>query len=132
LLQGDRIKTWAEARKLLGDAYNTRYGIFDHIQQEALDDNPAVDPSLKRPFASFEIHPAEEYTEHSQLFKLLDVFPNKKIGELYNISFLDFINCPPEVVEKMIAVCDKIMSSKEAKGREVLDNLKDSMKDLES
>lgn len=130
LLQGKRVSSWSQAQQILAMAYNTQFGIFNHIAQEALDTNPAVDPKIKRPLALIAAHPAEEYRSHSLLERLIEIFPNKKIGQHFNISFTDFMECPPEVVEKMIAVCDKINERESAQDKKTLEAVENSMENL--
>lgn len=106
--QSDK-KSPAYAELLLREAYDVSLGIFDHIQQSVIDKN-SKNPDNKRPLSLVALHPAEDTYRQFNYKTLAKLFNDLKIGDKFNISFIDFLNLPPHINKELIEVAQDIQS----------------------
>jgi hypothetical protein len=98
--------------------YQSSHGIFDHL--EAAEHWDQVDRA--RPLAANELHPAESLAyEHVKSFlpthrsRMME-FARLKIGQIFNMSFPEFLGLPRVMMEDMIEVAEE--QNKKAMGVE--------------
>lgn len=77
------------AKIVLGDLYETRFGIFNH------------DDRTKNPLASVLMHDAEDVMLDSALADLLIEFAVEDYGDLWKISLTEFMGLPKPIADLM-------------------------------
>ncbi len=80
---------------VLQEAYETMYTIFDH-------ENPAL--SKMRPLAVVAMHPKENASEYSKLYRFFYRYTQHRIHELFGVSVTQMLELPHEIVEKMFEI----------------------------
>lgn len=75
---------------MLLEAYENSYRIYNHDAASA-----------RRPLSSVAMHPKEDYTRASGLYRRLERFAATEIGNKFNISIKEFLSLPREYVELM-------------------------------
>lgn len=101
-----------QAKELLAEAYDTTFGIFNHLRQAQIEEKSA-DPALKRPLALVALHPAEDWAgRHSQLELILRGFADNAVAEHFNISLPEFLDLPVEMAERLMRISKSIMQRK--------------------
>jgi len=73
--------------------YETMYGIYDH-------DN---DPD-KNPLALVTLHPKEDVSEYSELYRTINRFAIHKIHEQFGVSLVEFLNLPRDYVQLLFRI----------------------------
>ena len=100
------------ARLLLLEAYDTDYGIHNHLLQ--YEQEKLMFPDQKRPLSLVAMHPAEITSGAiSQRAKLMRTFTDLKISASFGMDWVDFINQPVEEVEEMLR-CARSGADREA------------------
>lgn len=79
---------------LLGESYETLYGIMDHNDPNVYKD---------RPLAAVAFHDKEDYTTHSRLYNTIRRFYRQKMGDFTRMNIVQFLNLPREMVEFLFA-----------------------------
>ncbi len=82
-----------EQQILLLELYEQAFHIFNHEQAPP-----------HRPLALVEMHPKELVGPFSREARLMHRFATLKVGEIFNISFTEFLNQTRERVEMMLQV----------------------------
>lgn len=100
---------------ILQESYETLYNIFNH-------DNPAV--SKTRPLALVALHPKENASEYSKLYRFFYRYTQHRINELFGISATEMLELPHEIVEKMFEISAQ-QAKKETPG------IESALRDLE-
>jgi len=100
-----------KARIVMQDAYETRFGIFDHIGTK------------DRPFSSVELHDCENTVEMSTLYDALTEYAEKNYFEVWGLNVKDFLGQPQYIVKLMRTITNEVM----AKKKSVLDGIEKSM-----
>lgn len=91
---------------LLREAYDVSVGIFDHVLQ-ATRDKETRDPGSKRPLALVAMHPSEDTSGAINIQTVAKLFADLKIGERFNISFVDYLGLPASYCRELIAVAEE-------------------------
>ena len=86
-----------DARTVMQDLYETEYGIWDHLKKDS-----------KRPLASVAFHDSEDVNTGSLLEEAMKNYYDKKIGDIYRLNFIEFLELPIDVVAMMVKVSDEI------------------------
>lgn len=73
------------------DLYETKYQIYNHIN-----------PPIHRPLSSVAFHPSERVHPDKRLKDALMNYHRYNIGDLWKITFLEFLNLTPDVIETFI------------------------------
>lgn len=79
---------------MLRDSYETSHGIFNHDSEEGNSD----------PLALVRMHWSEDMITNGGLHQWMRRFRKKRIGDIFNISFKDFIEQESWVCELMYSV----------------------------
>ena len=95
-----------EATRLLQEAYEQAYGVFDYIEQERRD-LLASSADLKRPLSVIAMHSHEDVSVTNGIMKRIKQFADLNIGETYRISLDDFFDLPVEYATFIIEDCAK-------------------------
>lgn len=89
-------------------AYDTDLGIFDHLKEQAKLDGDAREKLTFRTHALVEMHPMEDRSgNRNQKHILAKKFADMRIGEIFNISFIDFLSMTPPEVEDLFTVAQE-------------------------
>lgn len=96
-----------EQQALLLELYETEFKIFDHENNQ------------HRPLALVEMHPKEMVEPFSREDRLMHRFAALKIGDMFNMSFNEFLNQPRERVEKMLRKGEEHERAESKKNREL-------------
>ena len=84
------------------ELYETIYGIYKHIG------------NTKRPMASVAFHDCEDYTTNSLLEASMDTYITKNIGDLFRLSFTEYLELPHDVVMSLGEIGIKHIQRKDA------------------
>ena len=79
---------YIDAQLVMRDLYETRYGIYDHLQS-----------NLNTPFAAVRLHKGEDTISYGLLEDVKKSYKNDGIFEIYHINFLEYLQLPR-------AICD--------------------------
>ncbi len=90
----------ADARVVMMDLYENRFGIYNHLAGD------------KNPLSSVLLHDKEEVWMDSSLRDMIEDFALYDIGELWKISLVDFLKLPHPYVEIMRRVRDGVVDKK--------------------
>lgn len=101
-----------KARITLQDAYETRFGIFDHFSAH------------DRPLASVEMFECENFTEQSVFYDAYLEFAEKNYREIWGLNVQEFLGQPQYIVKMMREITTKIMEKKAS----MLKDLEDATK----
>lgn len=97
---------------MLREAYDVDFGIFNHLRQAQLE-SAGMPPELKRPLASVALHPAEEWAgENTQIDVVMRGFADNEVGQIFQISFLEFLSLPVEYAERLMRISKNILQRK--------------------
>lgn len=88
---------------VLLDMYETHAGIYNQIN------NP-----YSTPLSSVGFHPSEDYNTGSLLEQSMSSYIRKGIKELFNISYIEYMELPHDVMELMHDVANKEISVKKS------------------
>ena len=105
-----------DTKIILTDNYESKFGIFQH--QLAAN---------RRPLSSVAFHTSEDMLTHSLLAESMRTFESKKIGDIFRISYLEYMNLPVSVVSLMKDICDEILASRTKEANNVDNMLKNAM-----
>ena len=84
------------AKELLLEAYEIDFKLFDHVKQSQIEKNSKI-ADLHKPLSLVAMHPTELNSGPGTRFNQLAAeFMELKIGELFRIDFLDFLDLPVE------------------------------------
>lgn len=86
---------------VLYDLYESHYKIYNHF-----------DKSVKRPLAGVALHESEDNAIGTQLYAVIEMFVNKDIATLFNISLIEFLALPSEYCLKLVEIANKIQATK--------------------
>jgi hypothetical protein len=95
------------AEQVLREAFDQTFGIFDHLKQAQIEESARTQkrPELCRPLASVALHPAEDWAgEKTHLDLVMEGFAENRVAELFNISFLDFLDLPVEYAARLMKI----------------------------
>ena len=84
--------TDVQAQLLLLEAYLISYGIVDNLDTVEVD----------RPLIHVAAHPKENLHDGFRSFTVLDAFMDRKVGDLLNMGYTDFIKMPREYVDHVL------------------------------
>lgn len=87
-----------DADSLMRKVYESTYGIFNHVK------NDGLKGKLRRPLAEVAFHKGEDFTGGSALEDTMRVFRDLPIGEIYRISYLEFMSLPVHITDMMMRV----------------------------
>ena len=90
---GRTTLTSIESQLLLRELYDKHFAIATH-------DNPS------RPLSLVALHPKETVGPYSAMRRILKRYADLNIGNIFNISFKDFIDQPRELVEYMFEIAE--------------------------
>lgn len=99
-----------EQQALLLELYETDFKIYDHENSQ-------------RPLALVELHPKEMVEPFTREDRLMHRFAALKIGDMFNLSFPEFLNQPRERVEKMLRKGEEHERHEAKKNRELQNTL---------
>lgn len=85
-----------DARQVLQDLYEVAYGICDHMRV-----------SKKRPLAGVGYHESEDPSYGSGLEESMETYIKYDIKEIYNISYIEYMNLPVDITAVMRKVASK-------------------------
>lgn len=88
----DNIST----KMVLSEFYDVQYGIYNHDADDP--DRP------RRPLALVAMHPKENPSEFSALYRMLDRFAHHQIYEKFGLNLEEFLSLPREMVERIFHV----------------------------
>jgi hypothetical protein len=117
--------TFLEGKKLLQEAYDQAFGIFDYVKQYHSELN-SVKAGLKRPLASVALHEPEESSRTSSLFAVMRRYADLKVGERYKLSLTDFLEMPREYVDFIFKDCERALNKATAVTEGVIASLQES------
>lgn len=89
-----------DARIVMQDQYEQRYGIFNHRA------------SKDRPLASVAMHPCEDSLQNSLLYEACEEYASLNYRETWGLSLTEFLNQPRYVVEMMKAITTDVIKKK--------------------
>lgn len=75
------------AQVMLGMAYETTYGIYDHYS--SADNNP---------LSTVAMHPAEEYKELSGLYRAIERYERQGINNRFGLSLTEYLELPRDAI----------------------------------
>lgn len=101
-----------QAQLLLQAAYETRYGIFNHL---------AADVGAKRPLALIAHQPNEETTKGSSLYERIEAYAESKVLLHFGLNLVQFLELPREIVENLLMLSRKYNTTTEAQAQNQLD-----------
>jgi hypothetical protein len=90
----------ANSQIVMRDLYETTYGIYDHTRKD------------KSPFSSVLFHDVEDSYIGTLLEKDIESYKTHRIGEIFRLSLLEFLNLPSPVAEMLIRSASKETSKK--------------------
>lgn len=85
----------------LAEIYDTTMGIYNHGDDVA---------RAARPLALVELHPKEDTTTYSPLYRRIAEFHNLKVAESWGLSLVEFLNLPHEYVEYILKLTRRAAS----------------------
>lgn len=74
-----------DANIVLYELYETKYGIYNHLN-----------PYKKRPMASVALHEAEENTTNSSLYEAIEGYVKLNIKDLTGLTLTEYLDLPTE------------------------------------
>ncbi len=93
----DKERGSFEVQLALAEVYETMYGIFDHRQDAIV---------KQRPLALVAMHPKENATSFSPLYRRIDEFRRLRIFEMFGTPLDIFLNLPHDYVTYMIRLAE--------------------------
>ncbi len=81
---------------LLRDVYETKFGIYNHLEPTA---------SKRRPLGSVAFHEPEEINDNSLLKAVIKRYMDNSVGEYTKLSLLEFMELPSDIVDIVIELC---------------------------
>lgn len=84
---------------MLIELYETKYGIFDHIN--------AINP-----LASVQFNESEDYLSRTLYEGYLSTFLYRDLGKKLNMSFDDFLNRPRHEIQMMMGIIEEVDKKK--------------------
>lgn len=83
----------SSAQVVLSMLYDIAFNICDHNK-----------PENNHPFASILMHDAEEYREHSGLYRSIERFHKQKLNDRFGISLSEYWSYPKYVVDMITEI----------------------------
>lgn len=120
------VATYAEAVMILREAYETGYGIHDHLQQ-AHREAMVQDADKKRPLSSVALHDAEDYCTHSLLYNSWTLYKANDVYSQTGMSFDRFLALPPDFGQFILKSCAMEAAKKARASKETIDKIAKSM-----
>lgn len=77
---------------ILLEAYDITFRIYNHELQ------------AQSPLDYIKMHPGEDYCQHSLLYARIREFARKRVGRVFNISLVEFLDLPRDICDYMIDV----------------------------
>lgn len=93
------------AQVMLSMAYETTYGLYDHYN---VSDN--------NPLASVAMHPAEDYSELSGLYRAIERYERQGVNNRFGLSLTEYLELPRDTIAMLTNITiaiDKEMSALE-------------------
>lgn len=91
-----------QARTVMKDLYETEFGIYNHFGQD------------KNPLASVLHHKCEEVWLNSGVRELIEEFAVYNIGELFNISLVEYLSMPRPYVALIREIKDTVLKKRDS------------------
>lgn len=94
---------------VLNEAYDEISGLYQHRneQMSKVKINGEIVSVPSHPLAVVSKHPGEQvYDSHSKLYKTMDLFVKKKIGNTLGISLLEFLDLPIHITDMLLKIAD--------------------------
>ncbi len=91
-----------DLRLVLMEFYETQYQIYNHD-----------DPALQSPLALVSLHPKENATEYSLLYRYLERYRLTGIKEEFGLSVLEFLRLPMDVAEHLLFMARDAMAKRQ-------------------
>lgn len=93
-----------DAKIVMYDQYETRYGIYDHLTPR---------PSTEvRPLASVAMHPSENFTEGGIMYDSLLNYAEKNYKEIWGLNLTEFLNLPCYMTKMLREITDMVHEKK--------------------
>lgn len=90
-----------QARMVMRELYETEFGIYNHLGQD------------KNPIASVLHHKCEEVWLNSGVRELIEEFAVYNIGELFNISLVEYLSMPRPYVAMIREIKDTVLKKRD-------------------
>lgn len=95
------------------DIYESKYGIYNHLQ-----------PDPNRPLASVAMHECEDFTSKSVTEGVIRTYAKKGIMETFGLNLEQFMNLPMDIADMLVLIADEERASKNKTISEVEKSLK--------
>lgn len=115
-----RVEESVDVQVAMQDMYDVKFGIFNHIGAKKA-----------RPLSSVAFHPAEDISTGSRIFDTGLRYENSKIKEIFDMSFLEFISMPVDVIADLCTLARTISIRRELANAKNKDDIDRLMKELE-
>lgn len=100
---------------VLREYYEEDHGIFDYDSAEA----------KRRPLALVALHPKENPSQYSKLYRTLDRYVHHQIYEKFGLNLHEFLNLPREIVERLFEISATKAASESREVEKTLKKLTD-------
>lgn len=97
--------SYLQGKDLLRCAYETTFGVFDHVQHALTQENLDVDN--KRPLASIAQHSSIDTNYTDRFISISKKYIHSGIKERFDISLLDLLSLPSNYVEALFQISDQ-------------------------
>ena len=94
---------------VMGELYETEFGIFDHIRH-----------GQNRPLSAVAFHPSQDVNENSGLKKVIQSYIHSNIQADYGLNLLEFMDLPIDVTQLLVQMSLEKKSQKEAIANQVI------------
>lgn len=101
-----------DAQIVLRKLYETHFGIFNHMEEEAKE-------TITRPMASVALYDMEENGQGSPLYRRISQYIRNGIEKHTGLNLIEFLSLPREMIQFIYAECEK-QSKTEVQGMEAL------------
>lgn len=91
-----------QARNVMKELYETEFGIYNHRSKD------------KNPIASVLHHKSEEVWMNSGVKELIEEFAVYNLGELFNISLIEYLSMPRPYVAMIREIKDTVLKKRDA------------------
>lgn len=91
-----------DARMVMQDHYESRYGIFNHLENK------------ERPLASVAMLPSENYTERSRLYDAFEDYADHGYKDIWGLSITEFLGLPAYQVKLLRKITNEVIARKES------------------
>lgn len=110
---------YLDAKQVLYDVYETKFGLFNHLS--GLD-------RKTRPLASVALHEMEDNTKSSSLYESIEIYLDQDINKNFGLSLNEFLDLPRELINKLLEVSIK----KIQKDTNTLENVKNNLEQIKN